>query len=192
VTRRRSCSSTATRNLYRHLIPGLVARVHRVVAPDLMGMGRSDKPADPDTFTLARHVDWLSQWLVGEDLRRITLFCQDWGGTAGLNLLPLHGERFERVIASNTGLPTGQGMNKFMEDWLAFSQSGDELPISVLVNAVTTRELTPDERLAYEAPFPDGSYPSASHSSSRCSRTIPVCPRPRPPGPVSRPGRSRS
>jgi haloalkane dehalogenase len=159
--------------LYRHMIPGLVARGHRVVAPDLMGMGRSDKPADPDTFTLARHVDWLSQWLVGEDLRRITLFCQDWGGTAGLNLLPLHGERFERVIASNTGLPTGQGMNKFMEDWLAFSQSGDELPISVLVNAVTTRELTPDERLAYEAPFPDGSYQA---SPKRFPLLIPMQP----------------
>ena len=144
--------------LYRHMVPGLVARGHRVLAPDLIGMGRSDKPADQDDYTMAAHVDWLSQWLVGEDLERITLFCQDWGGTAGLNLLPLHGERFDRVVASNTGLPEGRGMNKFMEGWLAFSQSVDVLPVGGLLQGGTTRELTPAEVAAYEAPFPDGSY----------------------------------
>ena len=77
--------------LYRHMVPGLVARGHRVLAPDLMGLGRSDKPVDQDEYTLAAHADWLGQWLVGEDLARITLFCQDWGGTLGLALLPVHG-----------------------------------------------------------------------------------------------------
>ena len=144
--------------LYRLMIPGLVARGHRVLAPDLVGMGRSDKPADQGDYTLAAHVGWLSQWLVGEDLERITLFCQDWGGTAGLNLLPLHGERFDRVVASNTGLPEGKGMNKFMEDWLAFSQSVDELPIGALVQGGTTRRLSDAEVAAYLAPFPDGTY----------------------------------
>src|SRR5271166_5509331 len=67
--------------LYRRMIAGLVERGHRVLAPDLVGLGRSDKPVDPDAFTLAAHVDWLRQWLVGEDLERTTLFCQDWGGT---------------------------------------------------------------------------------------------------------------
>jgi haloalkane dehalogenase len=147
--------------LYRHMVPGLVARGHRVLAPDLMGMGRSDKPVDQDDYTMAAHVDWLGQWLVGEDLDRVTLFCQDWGGTAGLNLLPVHGERFDRVLASNTGLPVGQGSNQFLDDWLAFSQSVDELPIGALLQGGTTRELTPAEVAAYEAPFPDGTYQAA-------------------------------
>ena len=148
--------------LYRHMIPGLVERGHRVVAPDLMGMGRSDKPVDQDEYTMARHVDWLSQWLVGEDLDGITLFCQDWGGTAGLNLLPIHGERFDRVVASNTGLPAGKGMNKFMEGWLAFSQSVDVLPVGQLLQAGSSRELTGAELAAYEAPYPDGTYQAAA------------------------------
>ena len=115
--------------LYRHMIPGLVARGHRVVALDLMGLGRSDKPVDQDEFTMAGHTDWIGQWLEAEDLRDITLFCQDWGGTLGLALLPGHGDRFARVVASNTGLPEGQGANEFIEQWLAFSQSVDVLPV---------------------------------------------------------------
>ncbi len=144
--------------LYRKMIPGLVARGHRVIAPDLMGLGRSDKPVDQEVFTLAAHVDWLSQWLVAEDVDRITLFCQDWGGLAGLNLLPLHGDRFDRVVASNTGLPEGKGLNEFMEAWLAFSQSVDELPVGSLIQSGSTRALTPGELAAYDAPFPDGTY----------------------------------
>ena len=159
--------------LYRHMVAGLVARGHRVVAPDLIGMGRSDKPTDQDDYTLRAHVDWLSQWLVGEDLEAITLFCQDWGGTAGLNLLPLHGDRFDRVVASNTGLPEGRGMNKFLEDWLAFSQSVELLPVGGLLQGGTTRELSPAEVAAYEAPFPDGSYQAAP---KRFPLLIPVQP----------------
>ena len=144
--------------LYRAMIPGLVARGHRVVALDLMGMGRSDKPVDPDVYSLAGHVGWMEQWLVAEDLNRVTLFCQDWGGTAGLNLLPVQGDRFARVIASNTGLPTGQGATKMIADWLAYSQSVDVLPIGFLLQSATTRELTAEEQQAYMAPFPDGTY----------------------------------
>ncbi len=159
--------------LYRHMIPELAARGHRVVALDLVGMGRSDKPVDPDEYTLARHVDWMGQWLVGEDLERVTLFCQDWGGTAGLNLLPDHGDRFDRVIASNTGLPAGRGMTAFMERWLAFSQSVDELPIGGLLQSGTTRTLSPAELLAYEAPYPDGTYQA---SPKRFPLLIPLQP----------------
>ena len=144
--------------LYRHLVPGLVERGHRVVALDLMGMGRSDKPTDQNEYTMAAHVDWMGQWLEGEDLTDITLFCQDWGGILGLCLLPDHGDRFARVVAANTGLPEGRGMNKFMEDWLAFSQSVDVLPVGALVQGGTTRTLSDAEVAAYEAPFPDGSF----------------------------------
>ncbi|MEZ5145182.1 MAG: haloalkane dehalogenase [Acidimicrobiales bacterium] len=144
--------------LHRHMIRGLVDRGHRVVALDLMGLGRSDKPTSRADYTLASHVDWMSQWLVGEDLDDVTLYCQDWGGLTGLHLLRLHPERFARVVASNTGIPVGEGVNKFMQQWLDFSQSVDELPISMLVDSGTTRSLTDGEKAAYDAPFPDGTY----------------------------------
>ncbi|MFN8040915.1 MAG: haloalkane dehalogenase [Acidimicrobiales bacterium] len=144
--------------LHRTMIRGLVDRGHRVVALDLMGLGRSDKPVDREAYTLAAHVDWLSQWLVGEDLTDITLYCQDWGGLAGLHLLRLHPDRFARVVASNTGIPVGEGVNRFMQQWLDFSQSVDELPIAALVDSGTTRALTDGEKAAYDAPYPDGTY----------------------------------
>jgi haloalkane dehalogenase len=159
--------------LYRLMLPGLVARGHRVLAPDLMGMGRSDKPVDPDVFTMDAHLDWLGQWLEGEDVRGATLFCQDWGGTLGLCLLADHGDRFDRVVAANTGLPAGEGVNKFMEQWLAFSQSVEELPVGSLVAGGTTRALGDDERAAYDAPFPDGTYQA---SAKRFPLLIPLQP----------------
>lgn len=144
--------------LYRHMIPGLVARGHRVVAPDLMGMGRSDKPDDPAFYSLERHVEWLRQFVEGEDLRDMTVFCQDWGGIIALVLLARSGERVARVVASNTGLPAGEGVNRFMEQWLAYSQSVDYLPAAALVDSGTTRSLSAGERAAYDAPYPDGTY----------------------------------
>jgi haloalkane dehalogenase len=144
--------------LHRHMVRALAARGHRVMALDLMGLGRSDKPAAREDYTLARHVDWMSQWLVAEDLTDVTLYCQDWGGTTGLNLLRLHPDRFARVVASNTGLPVGEGVNRFMRDWLAYSQSVDELPVGSLVDSGTGRALSEGERAAYDAPFPDGRY----------------------------------
>jgi haloalkane dehalogenase len=144
--------------LHRKMIRGLVARGHRVLALDLIGMGRSDKPTDKADYSLANHVDWMGQWLVGEDLTNITLYCQDWGGITGLNLLPFHGERFARVIASNTGVPAGEGATKGIENWLAFVGSIEELPISGVMQSGTTRKLSAGELAAYEAPFPDGTF----------------------------------
>lgn len=144
--------------VHRHMIRGLAALGHRVVALDLMGLGRSDKPADPKYFTLARHVDWMGQWLTGEDLIGVTLYCQDWGGTLGLNLLREHPDRFSRVIASNTGLPVGEGANRFMRQWLEFSQAMPELPVGALVDGGTTRSLSDAERRAYDAPYPDATF----------------------------------
>jgi haloalkane dehalogenase len=148
--------------LHRHMINGLVALGHRVLALDLMGMGRSDKPVDPAFFTMARHVDWVGQWLVAEEIEHATLYCQDWGGSIGLVVLAEHGDRFDRVIASNTGLPVGEGENEFLRDWIAFSQSVDELPIATLVASGTTRSLSEPELAAYSAPFPDGRYQAAA------------------------------
>lgn len=144
--------------LHRHMIRDLVELGHRVVALDLMGLGRSDKPDDPKFFTLARHVDWMCQWLEGEDLHDITLYCQDWGGTAGLCVVPRHEDRFARIVASNTGLPEGQGVNRFMQAWLDYSQSVDEMVVSSLVQSIMSHQLTEGEARAWDAPFPDGTY----------------------------------
>ncbi|MFM7270364.1 MAG: haloalkane dehalogenase [Actinomycetes bacterium] len=148
--------------LHRHMVRGLAARGHRVVALDLMGLGRSDKPTDRSFFTLARHVDLVSQWVVANDLRHATLYCQDWGGTIGLNVLAREGDRFDRVIASNTGLPVGEGVNAFMQQWLDFSQAADELPIGALVRGGVTRLLSDAEAAAYDAPFPDKRYQASA------------------------------
>jgi haloalkane dehalogenase len=93
--------------LYRKMIPILAEAGHRVIAPDLVGFGRSDKPASQDDYSYARHVAWFSRWLETLDLERVTLFCQDWGGLVGLRLVAAYPERFARVIAANTALPDG-------------------------------------------------------------------------------------
>jgi len=148
--------------LHRHMIQGLTGRGHRVVALDLMGLGRSDKPDDPAYYTLARHLDWMEQWLVAEDLRDVTLYCQDWGGTIGLCLVARQPDRFARIVASNTGLPAGEGVNKFMQDWLDYSQSVEEMHVSAMVRGIMTHRLTDDEARAWDAPFPDGSYQASA------------------------------
>src|SRR5581483_10168334 len=104
--------------LHRKMIGPLAAAGHRVIAVDLVGTGRSDKPALKSDYTLARHHDWMSKWLVGMDLQDITLYCQDWGGTIGLYLVSAHPERFARVVASNTGVPEGRGEGKMMKMWV--------------------------------------------------------------------------
>jgi haloalkane dehalogenase len=91
--------------LYRHMIPVLVGAGLRVVAPDLVGFGRSDKPAAREDYSYQRQVDWLTAWLVENDLRGVTFFGQDWGGLIGLRIVAENPERFERVVAANTGLP---------------------------------------------------------------------------------------
>jgi haloalkane dehalogenase len=93
--------------LYRHMIPPLVEAGFRVIAPDLVGFGRSDKPTQVEDYTYARHVGWMSEWLTSLDLRDITVFFQDWGSLIGLRLVAAFPERFARVVLSNGGLPTG-------------------------------------------------------------------------------------
>jgi len=144
--------------LYRKIIAGLVAKGHRAVAPDLVGFGRSDKPTERDDYTYERHVAWMSDWLVANDLKNITLFCQDWGGLIGLRLVAAFPERFARVCAANTFLPAGQGATPAFEAWLTFSQSVPVFPTPMIVNGGSVRELNDADRDAYEAPYPDESY----------------------------------
>lgn len=144
--------------LYRKFVPMLVARGHRVIAPDLIGFGKSDKPAQRSDYTFERNVAWVSDWLTALDLTNITLFCQDWGGLIGLRLVAAFPDRFARLVVSNTGLPVGTGSSEGFDAWLAFSQNVPQFPVGFIVNGGTTRDLTAAEIAAYDAPFPDESY----------------------------------
>jgi haloalkane dehalogenase len=144
--------------LYRKIIPILAARGRRVLAPDLIGFGRSDKPAHRADYTYERHVGWMSRWLTDLDPAPVTLFCQDWGGLIGLRLVAAMPERFAAVVASNTGLPVGSGATDGFMAWLNFSQSTPQLPIGFIMNGGCVRQLSDAEVAAYEAPFPDETY----------------------------------
>lgn len=159
--------------LYRKMITSLAAKGHRVVAPDLIGFGKSDKPTEQSDYTFERHVKWMSDWLTGLDLKNITLFCQDWGGLIGLRLVAAFPERFARVVVGNTGLPVGTGMTEGFKQWLNFSQSVPELPIGEIVAMGTKKGLSDDVKAAYVAPFPDETYKAGAR---RFPALVPVTP----------------
>lgn len=146
--------------LYRHMIPPLVTAGHRVIAPDLVGFGRSDKPAARDDYTYARHVEWMRAALFDRlDLRGITLVCQDWGGLIGLRLVAADPDRFDRVVAANTFLPTGdRDPGEAFRNWRDFSQSVETFPTGFIINSGCTTDLSPEVTAAYDAPFPDETY----------------------------------
>jgi haloalkane dehalogenase len=146
--------------LYRKMVPPLAAAGFRVVAPDLVGFGRSDKPAARGDYSYAAHVEWMRAALFdGLGLDGITLVGQDWGGLVGLRLVAEHPQRFRRVVAANTGLPTGdQSLGPAFEGWRRFSQEAPELPIGSIVAAGCRTPLEPAVVAAYEAPFPDESF----------------------------------
>ncbi len=146
--------------LYRHMVPVLVAAGHRVIAPDLVGFGRSDKPTEMADYTYARHVEWMRQLLFDRlDLHDITYFGQDWGGLIGLRLVALDPDRYARVAIGNTGLPTGHGpASEAFLNWQKFSQESPVFPIGQIVNGATTTDLADDVVAGYDAPFPDDTY----------------------------------
>lgn len=146
--------------LYRHMIPILTAAGHRVVAPDLVGFGRSDKPSEQQDYTYARHIQWMSE-LVFEvlDLRDVTFFGQDWGGLVGLRLVAAQPDRFARVVVANTGLPEGTGnASEAFLAWQKFASESPAFPIGLIVNGGSATDLAPEVVAAYDAPFPDDSY----------------------------------
>lgn len=161
--------------LYRKMIPVFVAAGHRVVLPDLVGFGRSDKPADTSDYTYERHVAWMSEWLVANDLTGLTLVCQDWGGLVGLRLVAAHPERFARVVVANTGLPTGDGpMSDAFMAWQKFSQTVPVFEVGKLVsNGCATKPLAPEVVAAYDAPFPDESYKAGARIFPALAPTTP-------------------
>lgn len=159
--------------LYRHIVAGLAAKGHRAVAPDLVGFGKSDKPAEQSDYTFERHVKWLGDWLTGLDLRTITLFCQDWGGLIGLRLVAAFPERFARVVVANTGLPIGTGMTEGFKKWLELSQTIPVFPVGNIVAGGCSRALSAAEKAAYDAPFPDESFKAGAR---RFPALVPVTP----------------
>lgn len=146
--------------LYRHMIPVLVDAGYRCVAPDLVGFGRSDKPAARADYTYAAHVEWMRAALFDRlDLHGLTLVCQDWGGLVGLRLAAEHPKRFRRLVVANTGLPTGdEPITKAFLSWQRFSQETPQFPVGALVNGGSTSDLSPEVIAAYDAPFPDDTF----------------------------------
>jgi len=142
--------------LYRKMIPVLTAAGHRAVAPDLVGFGRSDKPVQRADYTYQRHVDWMRAVIETLDLRGITLVCQDWGGLIGLRLAAEHGERFARIVAANTFLPTGDvPAGDAFKAWRKYSQETPEFHVGGIVRGGCATDLSPEVIAAYDAPFPD-------------------------------------
>jgi haloalkane dehalogenase len=142
--------------LYRTMAPALLDAGLRVVAPDLIGFGRSDKPVDEAAHSYAGHVEWLRSVLFDAlDLAGVVLFCQDWGGLFGLRLVAEHPDRFAAVCASNTGLPDGSApMGEVWQGFHAFVRATPDLPVGRLVASGCARPVPPEVVAAYDAPFP--------------------------------------
>ncbi len=148
--------------LYRKMVPAL-SKGHRVVAPDLIGFGRSDKPADRSAYTYALHHDALTDFVKALDLQRITLVCQDWGGLLGLPLATEMPERFERLVIMNTGLPAGEPLSPAFHLWKEFAARATDMDIGSVIQRGSATKLDPMVVAAYNAPFPDGRYKAGAH-----------------------------
>lgn len=104
--------------LYRKMIPLLTAAGYRVLAPDLIGFGKSDKPGSIEDYSYSGHAAWLEEWMLALDLTGLTLVCQDWGGLLGLRLAGMHPDRFKRLVVANTGLPDSRQLAPQMSEML--------------------------------------------------------------------------
>ena len=145
--------------LYRKMIPPLVRAGHRVIALDLIGFGRSDKPSERSDYSYARHVAWVESAFDQLNLKDVTLVCQDWGGLIGLRLLASRPDYFARAVAANTMLPTGEHEpGEAFLAWQKFSQEVPEFPVGKIIAGAVTCELAPEVIAAYDAPFPDESF----------------------------------
>ena len=145
--------------LYRHMISNVAAAGYRVLAPDLIGFGKSDKPTETSDYTYSRHTEWITDWFTQMDVSEAVLFCQDWGGLLGLRLVAAFPDKFAGVITANTGLPTGEVTpSEAFLAWQKFSQTVPKFPVGNIINGATVSDLSADIIAAYDAPFPDESY----------------------------------
>jgi haloalkane dehalogenase len=164
--------------LYRKMIPVLVAAGHRCIAPDLVGFGRSDKPAAMDDYSYQAHVDWMRDALFGGvDLRGATLVGQDWGGLVGLRLVAAEPDRFASFVVANTGLPTGESAptEAFLQ-WQRFAREAEAFPVGRIISGGCTNRLADEVVDAYDAPFPDDTYKAGARSFPALVPTSPEDP----------------
>ena len=160
--------------LYRHMIPPIVDAGLRAVAPDLIGFGKSDKPASIGDYSYQRHVDWMHRFLELTDLSGITLVCQDWGSLIGLRLAAEAPERFARIVLGNGGLPTGdQAVPRAFRIWRAFARYSPWFPLGRIVQSGTVSKLPPEVVAAYDAPFPGRAYKAGARAFPRL---VPISP----------------
>lgn len=151
--------------LYRHMIPICVAAGHRVIAPDLIGFGKSDKPTSTSDYSYAQHMHWVQQFIDKLELNNITLVCQDWGSLLGLRLAAENEARFKAIIVGNGMLPTGEEqVPKAFKVWKAFALNSPWFPIARIVNSGSFKQLSKDEMRAYDAPFPSRKYKAGARA----------------------------
>ena len=145
--------------LYRHMITAVSKAGYRVLAPDLIGFGKSDKPTEQSDYSYAAHVSWMQSWLEQMDVDGAVLFCQDWGGLIGLRLVADTPERFAGVMAGNTFLPTGdRDPGEAFKKWREFAKTIPEFPVGGIIRRATVKPLTDGVEAAYNAPYPDESF----------------------------------
>ena len=145
--------------LYRFMISQLTDAGFRVLAPDLIGFGKSDKPTETSDYSYTAHVAWMQAWLDHVNVQDAVLFCQDWGGLIGLRLVADNPNRFAAVMAGNTGLPIGKGTpSEAFLKWQKFSQTVPVFPTGQILQGAVVRELSAAEVAAYDAPYPDETY----------------------------------
>ena len=145
--------------LYRKMIPIVTDAGFRVIAPDLVGFGRSDKPYKMSDYTYERHVNWMQAWLEQVGIDKINLVCQDWGGMIGLRLLTNDPDRFNSAIVANTGLVTGDNpVSDAFLNWRKYSSKVDNFDVGSIIAMGCKKEVPNNIIAAYNAPFPDDTY----------------------------------
>jgi haloalkane dehalogenase len=160
--------------LYRKMIPLLVEGGQRVLAPDLIGFGRSDKPGRIEDYTYLRHVEWVTSWFESLDLSDVTLFVQDWGSLIGLRIAAEQGDRIARIVVANGFLHTGQRpANLPFRVWRAFARYSPVLPAGRLVAFGTVTTIPADVRAGYDAPFPGKAFQAGARAFPQLVPTSP-------------------
>ena len=163
--------------LYRTMIPPLAEGGHRVLAPDLIGFGRSDKPSRIGDYTYQRHVEWLTSWFERLKLKNVTLFVQEWGSLIGLRIAAEQEHRVARIVVANGFLPAGQRQaSRAFFAWQAFARYSPVMPAGLLVAVGTVRRVPPKVRAGYDAPFPDKRYQAGARAFPQLVPTSPEDP----------------
>ena len=148
--------------LYRHLIKKISESGSRVIAPDLIGFGKSDKLLKTKSHSYQSHVEWITEFINLLNLKEITLFCHDWGSLIGLRIAAQYPDLFARIIVSNGMLPTGEHkINPAFSLWKYFARYSPFIPVDLVIEAGTLRKLDKEEKKAYRAPFPSSKYKAA-------------------------------